>query len=1024
MPPHGFVHSEEYHPVDASGSWDMQMGGMQGSMAEGRMIVPIPGQAPGIISTVETRRGSIVSSHLSHDGEDDSGEFVPVPVDHQGHPLQHHHQHQGQHQHHMHPHSQGDFDSSAFTHGTPFHLSAAGPSSTPHTMAYEQTPIMGSVQTSPLMQMGHATLPALMSPTDAMHMHHAQFSTPGAGPSSTPSHFFRPPHDQPHRPGMPHRHSAVVGAPRPAPLHRQYSLQVPPGRPTPQMIANDVFAVPSGVTPARRGGSMASIDQRQPAYEFHGGDVAVSIWRPGRLGGCADHFQYFHQTPQGISPARALGPAPVQPHRFSPHQGDPLVTPQPTKAGYPGHIHSSATSSTAMSHSTISMASSSPETGSEGRSHRHRPSQGSSDDENDSPTKGPSASRAMRGMQLNEPGPPPGALPPKRMPMQARAVRLPTSKPSMVGGRTSAKFAKVAEDPGVEGVPPGPRPLDRPAPSFACIIGQAILRSSAGGLSLEHIYRYVETAYPFFKNGDGAWRNSVRHNLSIHKMFETIPRTEKFPPGKGGIWIIHEEEKCHWPAEDKFIKNFPSSHHHHADCRQTLHERQKEMEAIAKARAEGREYVPKKGKKGRKLAMDDGSIEMVRSSSSLSDAPTLLPPPPVPTNMPAAMTSMLPPDVTPRMASKQLAPPQLEPSDFEDDGDFLPIEPESQSDEVQSPAAPKLEPDLSSELQTSPAEPRSDPQSSETPMPRGTMIPPRFGKDRERKEKRRGLEDDENVFTTAKRVRVAEPEPLAPIVPHPQETVAVVHDADSYVTPERERNPSNQNKPFISSNFRTPALVNGSSSPVSSPMPPTVGRSAHGHHHPSSLQQAWTHDDMTDDPAVALVSVPDSSPPRRPTFSLDAAFDIKPKSTAVHGHAHGHGGHLVNRRKNAADDDHLPLHASPRGPPKTPLSRSSAAIDRDRTPRPHFGAKTGGAMHTPFAKTPMWAGGSPILPLPAGGELSTPAWEMNGVLDRLKGCMESPTRGPMGIRSPMPSTDPTRYAILLDSGSPKARGRA
>jgi hypothetical protein len=552
--------------------------------------------------------------------------------------------------------------------------------------------------------------------------------------------------------------------------------------------------------------------------------------------------------------------------------------------------------------------------------------------------------------------------------------------------------------------------MERPGPSFACIIGQAILRSSAGGLSLEHIYRYVETAYPFFKSGDGAWRNSVRHNLSIHKMFETIPRTEKFPPGKGGIWIIHEEEKCHWPSEDKFIKNFPGSHPHHANCRQTLHERQKELEAMAKAKAEGREYVPKKGKKGRKPPTEEGSIDMIRSLSNLSDAPVLLPPSHV--NMMRPAGSMLPPDVTPKMGVKVLHPPAFEVSDFEDDGDFLPIESEIQQGpedsleevelEAELEAKVELEAETEAEPQTSPVELRSDP-----PLPRGTMVPPRFGKDR--KEKRRGFEEEENVFTS-KRVRVAEP--LALIVPHPQETV--VPDADSYVTPERERS-GISTKTFASSAFKTPALVNTSSSPGSSPMPTTIGRGTH--HHPSALQQAWTHDDMAQ-PADPIEANSSSPPPShsslRPT--LDAAFDIKPKS--------------INHTRRIVSDDEpfLPSFAqSPRGPPKTPLTRSSAAADR--TPRPVLSKPA----HTPFAKTPMWNGGSPILPLPSGGDISTPAWEMNGVLDRLRGGgMESPTRlgmgsmilgMGMGIRSPMPSTDPTRYAILLDSGSPKARGR-
>ncbi len=625
------------------------------------------------------------------------------------------------------------------------------------------------------------------------------------------------------------------------------------------------------------------------------------------------------------------------------------------KTTYPSSVHSSATSSTVTSGSSSATNSGSSSASSVEVAKGH-PTEGS-DEENESPTRGPSTSRAMSKMQLNERGQVPSApvkIMPPRVPVVVIRPSRPPQKHVVIGGRTSAKFAKVAEDPGVEGVPPGPRSTDRPGPSFACIIGQAILKCSGGGLSLEHIYRYVETAYPYFKTGDGAWRNSVRHNLSIHKMFETIPRTEKFPPGKGGIWIIHDDEKCHWPEENKFIKNFPSTHPHHAVCRQTLHERTKEKEAMEKAAREGRLYVPKKGKKGRKLPMkedDEDAVEMTRSSSATSvdflqtqRSHSHQPPP----------HSMGPPPIhfNPRIQAKIIHPPPLMPADLEfavdldDDGDFLPMEEELTHPEF---------------IQTSPVE---APVSQEDKLARsGAMIPPRFER------KRKVPEEEDNVFTSTKRVRVAEP------MPHHHDYLD-----DSFITPERER-PMSTTKGTWSS-FKTPALVNTSSSPGSSPMPPTITRSTH---HPSGLQQAWTQHDMAR-------SANCSSPPRP---MLDAAFDFQPKSKAA-GRA----------RVIAAEDDYLPSNNthSPR-PPKTPVTRSSAATDK--TPRFHL-------ARTPLAKTPLLFG-SPALPPPsASALLSTPLWEMGGCLDRLRDCGGSPTHS---VRSPMPPTSPTRYAMLLDSGA-------
>ena len=600
-----------------------------------------------------------------------------------------------------------------------------------------------------------------------------------------------------------------------------------------------------------------------------------------------------------------------------------MITPHGQKNTLTQAIHSSGVSSTATASTVVTQSSSSIE-------------QTPSDDENESPTRAPSALRAMQKMQL-EPSP-------ATRTALSRPQR-PQSKPTS-GGRTSAKFAQVAEDPGVEGVPAGPRSMERPGPSFACIIGQAILKASAGGLSLEHIYRYVETAYPYFKTGDGAWRNSVRHNLSIHKMFETIPRTEKFPSGKGGIWIIHEDEKCHWPEENKFIKNFPSSHPHHGVCRQTLHERAKEKDAIEKAAKEGRVYVPKKGKKARKLPVktEDGAV-MVRSASATSMDYELGQPTYEYQVDPSNSELFLP-------ATTQHYIPGATYVHEDEDGEFLPMEMEAPHDETLMSEGYLIE----------------QPQH-------GAMLPPQFEK--ARFQKRHSLDDDENVFTS-KRVRIAEPRhhALAPILV--QQEVASYDD--TFITPERER-PVTASK-MASSAFKTPALVNSSSSPASSPMPPTMTRSTH---HPSALQQAWTHDDMAD--AASMASPQDT--PR-----LDEAFDLKPKNNAA-------------RTRNISSDEELSsIYIG--GVPKTPLSRSSALRDTARTPA------------TSLSKTPLFNGRSPAqVPASVTALLSTPMWEMGGCLDRLNGYGGSPTHTG---RSPVPPTSPTRYAMLLDSSaSPSAR---
>jgi hypothetical protein len=230
------------------------------------------------------------------------------------------------------------------------------------------------------------------------------------------------------------------------------------------------------------------------------------------------------------------------------------------------------------------------------------------------------------------------------------------------------------------------------------------------------------------------------------------------------------------------------------------------------------------------------------------------------------------------------------------------------------------------------------------------------------------------------------PMPLMPIHPHPQ---AVIDDL--FITPERER--PVQHSKVTNSAFKTPALVNTSSSPGSSPMPTTITRSTH---HPSALQQTCTNDDMASDTTSPAPQM------------LDAAFDFQPKPK------------LRSRTVTAEDTENFPsshIH----GPPKTPVTRSSAALNK--TP------------HTHLAKTPLIFG-SPARPPPSvSAMLSTPMWEVDGCLERMKQTTETPTghghghrrttsigHNP-GTRSPVPPTSPTRYAMWQDNGSPKKPGQ-
>ena len=68
------------------------------------------------------------------------------------------------------------------------------------------------------------------------------------------------------------------------------------------------------------------------------------------------------------------------------------------------------------------------------------------------------------------------------------------------------------------------------------MIAKTIMMSSTQKLLLSHIYSFIEHTYPDFTASKGAWKNSVRHNLSVNECFMKAGRA---PNGRGYYWKIH-----------------------------------------------------------------------------------------------------------------------------------------------------------------------------------------------------------------------------------------------------------------------------------------------------------------------------------------------------------------------------------------------------------------------------------------------------------------------------------------------------